>query len=164
MFGVRNLTRPVTEGEFGETFIAFNLSVMSHAVVAVESGDAVFANSNSAASLEDQHLSSSNQLLEDVSSSNQLLEDEETGRGRTLGRVIGQPAASNSSTIPSPLGSVTSPASNGSSKHLPKGTEFLVLVANRLHFSQCYVFFYLFMFILNTFAIVWVRTVDQCYL
>ncbi len=42
------------------------------------------------------------------------------------------------------------------SKHIPQGTEFLVLVANRVHFSQCYVYFYLFMFILNTFAIVWV--------
>ncbi len=40
---------------------------------------------------------------------------------------------------------------------VPQGAEFLVLVANRVHFSQCYVYFYLFMFILNTFAIVWVR-------
>ena len=39
---------------------------------------------------------------------------------------------------------------------MPQGTEFLVLVANRVHFSQCYIYFYLFMFILNTFAIVWV--------
>ncbi len=40
---------------------------------------------------------------------------------------------------------------------VPQGAEFLVLVANRVHFSQCYVYFYLFMFILNTCAIVWVR-------
>jgi len=63
-----------------------------------------------------------------------------------------------SSNIGSPGQRPTASLSAAGSKHAPQGTEFLVLVANRLHFSRCYVYFYLFMFILNTFAIVWVRS------